>query len=359
MKIQTYSRFILIATLLLSSGNPRVSAQNQTNVLQINPEYAAFLTNAPPPGFATRLDYVWSFKNEKEILNAYRSGLLNDVETELAFEALRDKSSMDFYGKVEDQNSNSIAGVQVDGHLGNVVDGYTKQKTVTDSQGRFQYVGLQGSYLVMHFHKPGYEFNENLLPERPKNYLPNPDKPLIITMWKLHGPEPMWHADTKGLPYSYSFLQPNGSPARINMRTCRDDKYVSERNARDERHYDLEMALHLDEPIKTNANRVLFCNWSATISITNGGLVEIPTTDIYPYEAPADGYQSSLTLNFPTNMTGWLDHFKKSFYFKSAAGKTYGRMMMQMNNCGRLALEIYANPNGSRNLEFDPQKQIR
>jgi len=353
---------VLVAAGCLFLGL-NIFAQSHARIQQLDPEYAALLTNAPPLGFATRLDYLKSFKSEKDILAAYHSGKISEPEAELAeaFDRVgpNDKSPMDAYGKVIDQNGQPVAGAKVHGYLSfESTDDREEHDTKTDEHGRFNFLGLHGKNLDTVPEKAGYEYNIRLAVRRPPNYVPDPNHPLIFTMWKLRGGEPMWYADTKGLPYWYSFFQSNGSPARINLRTCRDDKYVSERNARGERHYDLEMALHLDEPIKTNANRVLFCNWSATIGITNGGLVEIPTNTIYPYEAPVEGYQPSLTLNFPTNMVGWTDQFKKRFYFKSENGKTYGRIKIEMNNWGRLNLEIYANPGGSRNLEFDPSKEI-
>ena len=271
--------------------------------------------------------------------------------------ALKDRTNLDTYGQVIDQNGNPVAGVKIKGEAKQAWE-YKTYYTETDARGLFSFVDIHGRSFFIHPQKEGYGYNQKQLPERPQDYLADPALPLRITMYKLKGAEPMIHNDTKGLPYWYAFLQPNGDPARINMRTCRDDKYIGERQVTGERHYDLTIALHLDEPIKTNGNRWLVCNWSATVGITNGGLVELPANTLYPFEAPADGYQPSLTFNFPTKMAGWTDHFEKSFYFKSDQGKTYGRMTMQMNNWGRLALEIYANPAGSRNLEFDSKKQI-
>jgi hypothetical protein len=103
-------------------------------------------------------------------------------------------------------------------------------------------------------------------------------------------------------------------------------------------------------------------NWSVTLEIPNGGVQEI--SNIYPNEAPAEGYQPTMTLDFPTNKAGWQPEFQHAYYFKSKDGQVYGRMTINiMANFQPpptlFDVEIYANPAGSQNLEFDWKKQIR
>jgi len=103
-------------------------------------------------------------------------------------------------------------------------------------------------------------------------------------------------------------------------------------------------------------------NWSLSVNIPSGGMQEI--TDIYPNEAPAEGYESEITFDFPTNIPNWTYSFTRSFFFKSQNGQFYGRISVNvMANFQPpptlFDAEIYVNPSGSRNLEFDPSKQIR
>jgi hypothetical protein len=103
-------------------------------------------------------------------------------------------------------------------------------------------------------------------------------------------------------------------------------------------------------------------DWSITLEISSGGLQEI--TDLYPNEAPRDGYQSTITMNFPANMPKWSAWLNHPFYFRSRGGQVYGRMNVSITADFQppptfFSTEIYANPAGSRNLEFDPDKQIR
>ena len=101
-------------------------------------------------------------------------------------------------------------------------------------------------------------------------------------------------------------------------------------------------------------------NWSLTLAVTNGGLLEY-TNQPYPYEAPAGGYQKVVTLNLPANMIGWQSWAERNYYFN--AGQIYGRMTIEVHagaptHEAYFEIKTFANPNGSRNLEFDPSKQI-
>lgn len=339
--------------------------QAETNIpsdfKQLFPEV---FTNPPPAGFSTRLEYLHSFTRAEEIERAYQAGNISEGEAMLAMSMNKfspsDNSSMDTYGQVVDQYGQPVVGAKVNGFLEfeEKIKG-EKYETITDSGGRFNFLGLHGKGLGIVPEKKDYEYNIKNGTKRPQTYLLNSNSPLVFTMWKLRGAEPMVHADTKGLPYWYSFLKPNDDVARINMMTCRDAKYPSEKRIAVEPNYDLEVGLKRDEIIKTNANRVLFCNWSVSIGITNGGLVEIEKNNIYPYEAPVGGYQPMITFNFTTNMAGWTDRLKKGFFFESLNRKVYGRMTIEIDNRGEFYAEIYANPAGSRNLEFDPKIQTR
>jgi hypothetical protein len=96
-----------------------------------------------------------------------------------------------------------------------------------------------------------------------------------------------------------------------------------------------------------------------TFEILGGGIYL--ENDPYPYWAPGNGYQSSFESNMSSNNVPWSSSFQGNFYIKNARGQ-----------CGRMRANVYAaltparnqfdftiNPSGSRNLEFDPAKQIQ
>jgi hypothetical protein len=344
----------MVGLFLLGSNT---LAQGQSSAGKTDPYAPQFLTNAPPPGFATREDYLKSFTSEKDILDAYHAGLINKDESMLAMGALEDKEEdkalMDTYGKVVDQDGQPVAGVKVLGRLELGIGEYKDCHAETDSQGLFQFLGSHGSGLILHFQKQGYDFDGNLLPERPKNYLPDPNNPLNITMWKLRGAEPMKHIQIQS-PVLY-----NGDGKRFDLLTSKTETLwnVDEiKSAKQSVTGELTVTVTRE---LLNPSRGQPFNWSLILAVTNGGLCEASNT--YPYEAPSEGYRPIITLSFPTNMVGWQSKFNGNYYFKSQGGRVYGRMAIQLSAGRSFSLftaDIYANPAGSRNLEFDHNKQI-
>jgi hypothetical protein len=192
-------------------------AQVQTNQLLANPMVTELLSDAPPPpqGFTTALDYVKSFTNRADIEKAYRSGKISKGEAMLAMSINKispnDKTPMDTYGKVIDQDGRPVVGAKVRGRLEfEEMDIDEEHDAKTDEQGRFQFLGLQGKGLGIFPEMAGYEFNTEIKfacnARRPDNYLPDPKNPLVFRMWKLRGGEPMCEALTYShVPWNENF----------------------------------------------------------------------------------------------------------------------------------------------------------
>jgi hypothetical protein len=321
-----------------------VPAQSQSSTPETNPEIARVLTIPPPPGFATRLDYLKSFTSEKAIINAYHAGLLtNDVEIMMALQALGNKASVDTYGKVVDQNGQPVVGAKVQGYVDLGFGDSEKHDTETDAKGQFHFLGLHGKGLGIGLQKKGYEYGYKIPYQRPGDYLPDLNNPVVITMWKLRGAEPMTHSKL------HAYIPCDGSVTKFDLLTGKKNP-------------DGDLIVNLTRnPLNIDRRRPF--NWSVTLEIPNGGFQEI-TNLLYPNEAPTEGYQSKMTLNFPTNMVGWQSSFNHAYYFKSKDGQIYGRMDIEIMADFQppptlFDVEIYANPAGSRNLEFDWKKQIR
>ena len=141
----------------------------------------------------------------------------------------------------------------------------------------------------------------------------------------------------------HTYVSCNGTQETFNLLTGR-------------RKGDLQVALTRN-PV--NIDRSKPFDWTLTVGIANGGLIEI--TDLYPNEAPAEGYQPSVTITMSADDKNWTSSFSRSYYFQS--GQTYGRMTINVTANFQppptfFGADIYANPSGSRNLEFDPSKQI-
>jgi len=104
-------------------------------------------------------------------------------------------------------------------------------------------------------------------------------------------------------------------------------------------------------------------DWSISLEIANGGLIEV--SDVYPNEAPIEGYKSSVAINVAAteDIKDWQSSLRKSFYFKSRGGQNYGRITINVTADFQppptsFGAEIYTNPSGSRNLEYDKNKEI-
>lgn len=331
-----------------------VFAQNQTSTPGIDPDIAEMLsTNPPPSGFATRLDYIKSFTNGIDLEKAYRSNKITKEEAMVAIAINKsspaDNSNVDTYGKVIDQYGEPVADAKIRGYLEFEEKSIKEYRdTISDTQGQFKFIGLHAKGLTMVPEKAGYEFNSTISPNvnRPSNYIPAQNNPLVFTMYKLRGGEPMKH------------IQINSDvPCDDSIRLFDLLSNVQQNTG------DLMVKLTRN-PLNRGAKEWgKPFNWTATFTITNGGLVEIPDNTTYPYEAPLMGYQTVITWNFPTNMVGWDSHISRNYYFKSQNGQAYGRMKLEIWAGGRtpemtFSADIYANPSSSRNLEFDPSKQI-
>jgi hypothetical protein len=158
-------------------------------------------------------------------------------------------------------------------------------------------------------------------------------------MWKLQGAEPMVHTSIQ------SGLACDGTPRKFDPLTGRRDAG------------DLVATLTRN-PVNIDGGKRF--DWALTLGIEGGGL--IPINDLYPNEAPADGYQSSVAINMPSDAKNWTPSVVQSYYIFD--GKNYGRITINiMANYQppptHFEIDSYVNPAGSRNLEFDQTKQVR
>jgi len=235
---------------------------------------------------------------ESGIQKAYNDGLIGKGEAMMLDSMAKNRQPQNLYGKVIDQNGQPVAGVDVEGDIelmnGWIVGKIEKHKTQTDAEGLFQFVRLKGASLSASISKPGYEINYRLGRIAPIAGQSSPTNRLTFVMWKLRGGEPLKHTQI------YSSVPCDGTTERFDFFKYKSngtipDVYTS--------HGDLMVTLTRNPLTLNQRNRHTSFDWSVTLAITNGGLLEY-TNQPYPYEAPAEGYQPSITFNFPTNMAG-------------------------------------------------------
>jgi hypothetical protein len=101
-------------------------------------------------------------------------------------------------------------------------------------------------------------------------------------------------------------------------------------------------------------------DWKLTISVPQGGLVE--REDALDFEAPISEYQPGreIQMSAAIGQPKWKSHFGGEFFVRLPSGR-YGRFRLNLSaEKGRCEIESYLNPQpGSRNLEYDPSKEIK
>ena len=136
------------------------------------------------------------------------------------------QSPIAFYGKVEDTESNSIAGVNIHFRWSEVPteNGMRTADTVSDSSGLFSLQGKHGRSLTVSFGKDGYHSLEHgeqtfLYALGPNIITPDASHPVIFHLQKAGTPEPLMRlASSLTGPRRYH-LDANGSPTDISFYT--------------------------------------------------------------------------------------------------------------------------------------------
>ena len=279
------------------------------------------------------------------IEHAYRQGELDKGVAMAEMMTLADNQSQDFYGKIIDQYGQPVAGADVALNINLDFGRGGSQKTQTDADGLFKFIGIRGRSLNIVPEKKGFQIEGHGLGLKgvngPETSLSNRE---VYTMWKLKGPEPMIHDQKR-----YNFKPDN----RIYTIDLLSKKMAEGTNDIG----DFLVQIQRPPQIKPREN----FEWSFTMTAIGGGLIEV-TNDDYVNEAPAKGYQPQYKLNMtPANpkWRGW--NGEETFYLKSRDGKVYGHFHIRIDPVSRdgssLEIESYVNPAGSRNLEFDSSKQ--
>jgi hypothetical protein len=250
--------------------------------------------------------------------------------------------ALDFYGRIVDQGGNPVEGMKVTAKVGTYEGfsrgGGTDSVTESDANGRFSFIGITGAGVGFLLDKEGYEYNQRLpSTTRPNDYRPDPSNPVIFRVWKLVGAEAMIHTKiTAAIPC-------DGTATTFDLSTGR-------------RSGDLQVTLTRN-PL--NIDRKKAFDWSLTVGMAGGGLIEI--ADAYPNEAPAEGYVPTVTVSMDSADKKWSSELTRSYYFEAHGGKIYGRVDIYVRADFQppptlFGAEIFANPSGSRNLEYDPSK---
>jgi hypothetical protein len=285
--------------------------------------------------------------NPTALYQQYKQGRISRGELIAALDAAGNQQVLSLCGMVVDQYGQPVVGAKVKGSV-LLSAGFDRSEgesyyTETDSHGRFRFVRLHGLELGIWPQKDGYDYDLKLSAKRPDNYYKaDPGAPVIFTMWKVKGAEPMIHAEFDSrIPY-------NGTSTAFDLATGKRGVNGN-----------LRITL-LRDPLQIQRGQDKY-SWTVRIEIVGGGILE--EHDLYPRWAPEDDYHPSFESSVKATDISWTRELAKSFYIKDSQGR-YGRVFVDlftdsMRPDTGIKIQAWINPSGSQNLEFDPAKQIR
>jgi len=273
-------------------------------------------------------------------------------------------SKFEFYGLVIDQNGDPVEGAKVQmktraykRSIGLKLD-YTRDDFIrreevvyTDSSGRFEFDDGYGSGIrVEAISKEGYvpgrgQKSISFLSTSGAKHHPDPSNPVVYTMWKKGVAEPL-------VKEEFSFKFNNGDPPQ-GISLVRG-KWIKTNTV----DADLIISASMGEPNPERRNQF---DWKVTLAPVDGGLIR--TNDIFPYEAPDSGYEKTYSFSQTMTDSNWLSSTSDlSFYVKAKNGQIYGSVTIDFNThpFGDFftTVKVLVNPNGSRNLEYNPELRI-
>ncbi len=269
--------------------------------------------------------------------------LPDSTKLQMIFDA-QNSGLHDLYGKVIDQFGRPVVGAQAIATSVFVASSEASRNedriVLTDAQGIFQFTSVGGWRFGVGVKMPGYVWSGH--GELSENVQSTPERRDVFIMYKLQGAEPMTHQNF------IIMLPGDGTQINVNLQT---GKAVTTGG---------------DMTITFARNPVQIVRgtpfeWALTMDVPSGGLLEMH--DLYPYVAPEIGYKQAVIITTGPTPKNYVNTANQTYYFKSADGK-FGRVTIGLHADFQppptlLGIEVYFNPSGSRNLEWDPAKEIK
>jgi hypothetical protein len=266
-----------------------------------------------------------------------RNGILPTVKELL-------QTPIDFYGKVIDENSNPVSGVNIGFRWDDLTaDDATRTTTATsDAEGLFSLHGKRGATLTVSVSKTGYyvspkDADSFYFAFAPNNtvYSADSQNPVVFHLRKKgQGVELV--TSNNGMQSNLAVLVPiNGDAVRVDLLQQKAG------GAGD---------LEISQIKPDRAHLQQATNWSFHMSIPAGGFIE--EDDPFPFTAPETGYQTTVDLNFMKGEADWATQISKTYYIAFGQPQKYGWLRIEANIAQQTVFLTYAiNPTGSQNLE--------
>ena len=248
------------------------------------------------------------------------------------------QAPIDFYGKVVDENTNPVPGVNIHFNWSELPErgGERTSDTQSDSDGLFSLHGKRGAALTVSFSKQGYYSSgrgeQTFSYALPKAISPDPRDPVIFRLRKKGIGETLI-----GVKQNYRVAR-DGTPLGIDLATGKAGTGGSG---------DLVVQCWTDDQGKPSGAKY---DWHCILTVPGGGMV--PTDGEFPFLAPENGYALTNEIAMPADRTNWTSDVDLKFFYRVADGR-YGRMTFSMIAGGQhfCMINSVLNPSGSRNLE--------
>jgi len=248
------------------------------------------------------------------------------------------KVPISFFGRIVDYDTGvPIAGVEVLFQWNDLSPtGTSEAVTRSDADGFFQLTGQSGKLLsVTGLTKDGYTRSRAERPSmfeyaaffQPNYHVPDPSQPVVFKMRKVDPAPGLFHKEGE---FSFGPHEPGllAIDPRVSLRV-----HLMSNGSQHER------------------------NWAASVTVSGGG-IRVSTNE-FPFTAPEDGYQPSLTLDTKTpKPSNWIGIYQGGqFYLRTDDGR-FGRLDLKtIPSKTFMRYEVWLNPKpGSRNLEYDPNQ---
>jgi hypothetical protein len=269
-------------------------------------------------------------------------GLVTPEEKDAKMRAVIEAKNvpLEFYGKVIDQDSNALPGVNIKvwvRHWNVKSWAGVRLATTTDNNGRFMIGGATGdAFDIESFGKVGYELEPG---QRGFGAVGGSlETPVVFKMWSTNIHEQLITGEK-------SFhIQPDGRPYFINL----TEDTISESGGGD-----LKVWIQYTNQVV----RGQVYDWSCEIDAMNGGLLEEDNLNSAMYVAPTGNYTPTFQLKQQIKGSQYGSIGDKRFYIFLKNGREYGRMQIDLiapyndQIPGMVRLSYAINPSGSRILK--------
>jgi Carboxypeptidase regulatory-like domain len=313
---------------IVGSGRPK-------GVAVFTPSTTVF-DQRPSPGQYLQIDV--STMSEKEVSAEVSRRDHEDSKWEW-------KVPIRFFGRVVDENLSPVAGAQIHFQWTDLSSRGTSESASTSNEsGSFSLSNVQGKRLLVRVNKDGYYSSgeQNRLsfefanPYEEIYHYATPDRPVIFHL-RNKGP------DQTLVKKSLEIVLPANSSKGVDFGSSGSS------------FGHLEVEAWKPWPPKPISPHY---DWKIVLKIPDGGFVE--TREEFTFEAPETGYSTSFEVDMPATAADWSVSTEKTLYFVCGEPKRYGRLNFRTSGNSRyIFMEYVLNPSGSRNLEYDPAKEVK